>query len=112
MSMGFNGWMGFVAGEDENTVLLDTRPEHEVMPGTLHFAVLTTLAEVAASRAASASVVPSSLHVQLMRRAVPGRLVGKGSLLKRGKRLISCEGAVYQDDQLVAKVAVQFAALG
>lgn len=110
--MGFNSWMGMKVGKDENTVLLDTRPEHEVMPGTLHFAVLTTLAEVAASRAAAASVVPSSLHVQLMRRAVPGRLVGKGSLLKRGKRLISCEGTVYQNDQIVAKVAVQFAVLG
>ncbi len=112
MSMGFNGWLGLKRGDDENTVLLDTRPEHEVMPGTIHFAVLTTLAEVSASTVAAASVVPSCLTVQLMRRAVPGRLIGRGILLKRGKKLIFCEGEVYQNERLVAKVAVQFAVIG
>ena len=110
--MSFNRWLGMTPGDDDATVVLDTRPEHEVMPGTIHFAVLTTLAEVAASQAAEASIVPSSVQVQLLRRAVPGRLVAKGIALKRGRRLIVCEGEVRQNDRLVAKATVQFAVMG
>ena len=110
--MSFNQWLGFKSGDDHATVILDTRPEHQVMPGTIHFAVLTTLAEVAASQVADAAVVPSSVNVQLMRRAKPGRLVGKGILLKKGRRLMVCEGEVRQDDELVAKATVQFAVIG
>ena len=93
-------------------MILDTRPEHEVMPGTVHFAVLTTLAEVAASTVTGASVVPTQIGVSLMRRASPGRLIGKGKLLKKGRTLAFCEGEVFQDDRLVAKVNVQFAVVG
>ena len=110
--MSFNRWLGLTPGDDENTVILDTRDEHQVMPGTIHFAVLTTLAEVSASRVADAAVVPSCVNVQLMRRAQPGRLVGKGILLKKGRRLVVCEGEVYQNDRLVAKATVQFAVVG
>ena len=107
----FNDHLGLQPGEGD-TVVLDTRPEHQIVPGTIHFAVLTTLAEVSAARAAQASVVPASVHIQLMRRAEPGRLVGRGHVLKRGRRLIAAEGEVYQDERLVAKASVQFAVVG
>lgn len=105
---GFNETLGLVAQVD-GTVTLETRPEHEVIPGTVHFAALTTLAEVSAARAVGKSVVPASIHVQLMRRARPGCLVGKGRALKVGRSLAFAEGEVYQEDQLVAKVTVTFA---
>lgn len=108
----FNDHLGLQPGDDDLSVILDTRPEHQIIPGTIHFAVLTTLAEVSAARATDASVVPASVHIQLMRRAVPGRLVGRGRLLRRGRRLAVAEGEVTQDGQLVAKASVQFAVLG
>ena len=116
--MSFNQQLGL--RPDGNDVVLDTRPEHEVIPGTVHFAVLATIAEVSAAGAVGASVVPASVNVQLLRRAVPGRLRGRGRLLKRGRRLAFAEGEVYQDDgqngdepsKLVAKASVEFAVLG
>lgn len=108
----FNDHLGLRPGDDGQSVILDTRPEHQIIPGTIHFAVLTTLAEVAAARATEASVVPASVNIQLMRRAVPGRLEARGRVLKKGRRAAFAEGEVTQDGQLIAKASVQFAVLG
>lgn len=110
MSDNFNDTLNMKPGPD-GTLVLDTRPEHQVMPGTIHFAVLATLAEVAAAGAVGAPVVPASVDLQLLRRAAPGRLVARGILLKRGRRLAFAEGEIFQDDALVAKASVQFAIL-
>ncbi|MEM7483348.1 MAG: acyl-CoA thioesterase domain-containing protein [Acidobacteriota bacterium] len=107
----FNESLGLRPGGDDQTVLLDTRPEHQVAPETIHFAVLTTLAEVSAARAVAASAVPVEVNVSLLRRAVPGRLEGKGIVLKRGRTLAFTEGEVRQDGKLVAKAAITFAVL-
>lgn len=112
MSQLFNSWLGMTAGSEPHSIELETRPEHEVMPGTVHFAVLTTLAEVAASQAAQASVVPATVQVQLLRRAEPGKLVARGTLIRRGRKMSVCEGEVFQGDRLVAKATVNFAVLG
>jgi acyl-coenzyme A thioesterase PaaI-like protein len=108
--MGFNQALGLAPGED-GAVVLDTRPEHEVVPGTVHFAVLATVAEVAAAGAVGAAVVPTALALSLVSRARPGRLEGRGRLLKRGRRLAFAEGEVLQDGELVAKATVTFALL-
>lgn len=108
---GFNTELGLKTGDDGQSVVLDTRPEHEVAPGTIHFAVLATLGEVSAAQAVAAAVVPTNVNVSLLRRAAPGRLVARGKVLKRGRRLAFTEGEIFQDDQLVAKVTVQFAML-
>lgn len=107
----FNGWLGMEPGEDGATVVLETRPEHEVAPGTIHFAVLGTLAEVSAAQAVAASVVPASISLQLLRRARPGRLEARGRVLKKGRRLATAEGEVTQDGEMVAKATVTFAML-
>ena len=107
----FNAVLGLAAGED-GEVVLDTRPEHEVVPGTIHFAVLATVGEVAAAGAVGAPVVPASVSLALFTRASPGRLVGRGKLLRRGRTLAFAEGEVLQDERLVAKVAVTFALVG
>jgi len=107
----FNQSLGIRAGDDGASVVLDAGPEHLVAPETVHFAVLATLAEVAAAQAAGAAVVPASVTVQLVSRARPGRLVGRGRLLRRGKRLAFAEGEVTQDGELVARASVTFAVL-
>ena len=109
--MTFNSQLGFRLSEDGAAIVLDPRPEHEVAPGTIHFAVLTTLAEVAAAHAAQVPVVPTTVTVQLMRRAKTERLEARGRVLKSGRTLVFAEGEVYQGEELVAKAAVTFARL-
>ena len=78
----------------------------------VHFAVLTTLAEISAASAVGASVVPATVTVHLLSRARLAPLVGKGRLLRKGKRLGVAEGEVTQNGELVAKAIVEFALLG
>ncbi len=112
MSSNFNDRLGLRRSDDGLGVVLDPQPEHTVMPGTVHFAVLTTLAEVSAAISVGASVVPATVNVQLMRRAAADqRLEGRGTLLRRGRRLAVAEGEVFQGDDLVAKATVTFAIL-
>jgi acyl-CoA thioesterase len=112
MTANFNDALGMRPGDEPGTILLDPRPEHQVAPGVIHFAVLTTLAEVSAANAVGAPVVPASVTVHLLSRAGLAPLVGRGRVLRRGKRLAVAEGEVTQDGQLVAKATVQFAVLG
>lgn len=107
----FNSNLGLHPGPNPETVLLDATAAHEVAPGTIHFAVLSTLAEVAAAGAVGVAVVPASVQVNLLSRAEPGQLVGRGRVLKRGRRLAVAEGEVEQNGQLVAKAVVTFALL-
>ena len=109
--MSFNAHLGLRLSEDGSAILLDPKPEHEVAPGTIHFAVLTTLAEVAAAHAAEVAVVPTTVTVQLLRRAKPARLEARGKVTKLGRTLVFAEGEVFQDGDLVAKAAVTFARL-
>jgi acyl-coenzyme A thioesterase PaaI-like protein len=105
----FGSRLGFTRGEAPHEVALDAGAEHEVVPGTIHFAVLTTLGEVAAAAAVDAPVVPVAVHAQLLTRARPGRLVARGTLLRRGGRLAFARGEVEQDGRTVAAVDVTFA---
>ncbi|MDH3745871.1 MAG: PaaI family thioesterase [Acidobacteriota bacterium] len=108
MRQSFNNALGLRTGEDGTSVVLDTRPDHQIAPGLIHFAVLATVAEVSAAQSVGRAVVPASIQLQLMRRAEPGRLVGRGKTLKLGRRLAVAEGEVFQNDRLVAKATVTF----
>jgi acyl-coenzyme A thioesterase PaaI-like protein len=108
----FNQALGLRPGNEPGTVLLDPRPEHQVAPDVVHFAVLTTLAEVSAASVVGAPVVPATVTVHLLTRARLAPLTGRGRLLRMGKRLAVAEGEVSQDGTLVAKATVQFAILG
>lgn len=108
----FNDHLGLRPADDGDGVVLDTRPEHLIAPETIHFAVLTTLAEVSAAQAVGAPVVPATVTIHLLSRATPGQLRGRGKLLRRGRRLAVAEGEVFDGDKLVAKATVQFAVLG
>jgi uncharacterized protein (TIGR00369 family) len=106
----FNTWLGMEAGPD-GSIVLDPRPEHLVAPDTVHFAVLTTLAEVSAAHAVGQAVVPASVTVNLLRRAKLERLEAKGTVVKQGRRLAVAEGEVRQGGELVAKAVVTFAVI-
>ena len=109
---GFNSSLGLRPGDHPGEVTLDPRPEHEVGGGFVHFAVLATVAEVAAAGAAGTPVVPAQISVNLLSPATMGRLTGKGTVIRRGKRLIVAEGEVFQGETLVAKAIVTFAVVG
>ena len=111
MSATFNQALGLEPGGEPGTVLLTPRVEHQIAPGVVHFAVLTTVAEVAAAGAVGAPVVPASVTVHLLNRAILAPLVGRGRLLRKGQRMAVAEGEVTQNGQLVAKAVVQFALL-
>ena len=106
---GFNHGLGLAPGAGPGEVVLDAGPQHEVGGGFVHFAVLATLAEVSAAGAAQASVVPAQISLNLLSPAKTGRLVGRGKVIRRGKRLIVAEGEVFQGETLVAKATVTFA---
>jgi acyl-coenzyme A thioesterase PaaI-like protein len=108
---GFNSALGLKPGATPGEVTLDTGPEHEVGSGFVHFAVLATVAEVAAAGAAGMSVVPAQISLSLLSPAKSGHLVGKGKVIRRGKRLIVAEGEVFREDALVAKAVVTFAVI-
>ncbi len=112
MNSNFNERLGLRRTDDGLGVVLDPRPEHQIALGTIHFAVLATIAEVSAAISVGAAVVPAAVNVQLLRRAVADRqLEGKGTLLRRGRRLAVAEGEVIQGNRLVAKATVTFAVL-
>jgi acyl-coenzyme A thioesterase PaaI-like protein len=108
----FNTNLGLRPGAEPGTIELETRDEHLVAPDTVHFAVLTTMAEVAAAGAVGAPVVPANVTVSLLARAGAGPLAARGKLIKRGRRLAVAEGEVRQRDRLVAKATVTFALTG
>lgn len=109
--MSFNDELGIRPTEDRLGVELEAAERHLVAPDTVHFAVLTTLGEVSAAGAVGRPVVPVDVSVKLMRRARLGRLVARGTVLKSGRTLAFAEGAVTQDGDTVAKIAVTFAVL-
>jgi acyl-coenzyme A thioesterase PaaI-like protein len=109
----FNTALGLRPGDEAGSLILDPRPEHQVAPDVIHFAVLTTLAEISAAKAVGASVVPATVTVHLLARARLAPLVGNGRVLRKGGRLaVVAEGEVTQNGELVAKATVQFALLG
>jgi acyl-coenzyme A thioesterase PaaI-like protein len=110
--VGFNQELGLRRDAD-GAIRLDPDARHEVAPGTIHFAVLATLGEVAAAQAADAAVVPTHLSVQLVRRATPGApILARGRVVKAGRTLIFAEGEVSQGGETVALVAATFARVG
>ena len=111
MANTFNAALGLRPGDEPGSHILDPRPEHEIAPDLVHFAVLTTLGEISAASAVGGSVVPATVTVHLLARARRAELVGKGRVLRKGKRLAVAEGEVTQAGELVAKVIVQFALL-
>jgi hypothetical protein len=79
----FNATLGVRPGDEPGSLVLDPRPEHEIAPDVVHFAVLTALGEISAARAVEAPVVPATVTVHLLSRARRAPLVGKGRCCER-----------------------------
>lgn len=109
MTQLFNAALGLRPGETPGSLVFDPRPEHQVAPDVIHFAILTALAEIAAAEAVGAAVMPATVTVHLLSRATLAPLTAQGKLLRRGRRLAVAEGEVSQNGKLVAKATVQFA---
>ncbi len=109
----FNSWLGLRLSADGAAVEMEARaPEHQIGNGMVHLAVLTTLGEVAAAHAVDRPVVPTALTANFLRPASLGPLTARGRVLSGGKRIVTAEGEVTQNDKLVAKVTVTFAVVG
>ncbi len=108
----FNSNLGLRPGDAPGSLTLEPREEHLVAPDTVHFAVLTTLAEIAAAGAVGAAVVPAAVTVNLVSRARQAELTATGALVKRGRTLAVAEGTVTQGERIVAKAQVTFAVMG
>lgn len=109
--MSFNHALGM--RREGDAIVLDATAAHEVAPGLVHFAVLTTLAEVAAAGTIDAGVVPAQVSVNLLSAARPGRLEARGTLVRQGRRLAVAMGEVTQvtpeGAKQVARATVTFA---
>ena len=103
----FNETLG-LRSAGEGSVTLETRDEHQVAPGIIHFAVLATVAEVSAAGAVGGSAIPTGVELHLLQAAKPGTLEGKGTVLRKGKHSAVAEGEVRQGGTLVAKAVVTF----
>ena len=76
MANDFNAALGVRPGDEPGSLVLDPRPEHEIAPDVVHFAVLTALGEIAAARAVEAPVVPATVTAHLLSRAPSSARVG------------------------------------
>lgn len=86
--------------------------------GTVHAGAVIGLADSAVGSAAATlleadeSIVSSNFSVALMRPGLGKRLTARGEVIKRGKRLIFCEGRVFGDNgELIAQVGVTMAVI-
>ena len=107
----FNSWLGLTKNSDGDLELEARAPEHQIGTGWVHFAVLTAMGEIAAAQAVGGSVVPASVNAHFLRPAPIGKLVARGKVLSRGRKLRTAEGEIYAGEKLVAKVTVQFAVM-
>jgi hypothetical protein len=56
----FNAALGLEVDPQGPSIALEARAEHQVAAGTIHFAVIATVAEVAAAQAVGVAVVPAA----------------------------------------------------
>ena len=91
--MDFNSHLGLESIAGTTEVALETRDEHQVAPGIIHFAVLADAAE------------SPERPLLVDDRAVAARG------LEEGRRIAVAEGEVLQDGHIVAKASVTFAVL-
>ena len=99
-------------------VALDVRREHRNLVGTAHGGVIATLADTATGLAyrtvlpAGMQHVTSQLNVTFLAPAREGRIVARGTVVKRGKRSGYAEADVLgPDGTLLARATALFALL-
>lgn len=103
----FHASIGISVGsvrEGEVDLMLEARPDHANLHGTVHGGVLATLADTAAGLAVRSAIAPGSGHVsvnldvQYLAPARPGTLLATGRVLRLGRRIAFAEAEVTDAD--------------
>ena len=115
----FHGWAGMSvldAGPGTVEIALDAAPHHLNLPGVLHGGMIATLADTAAGLAVRTELTPgrthvtTSLTVQYLRPGAPGRIVGRGRVLRIGRTLAhAAADVVVADGRLLATASATIA---
>jgi uncharacterized protein (TIGR00369 family) len=117
----FHGWAGMsvlVARPGEVEIALDAEPHHLNLQGVLHGGMIATLADTAAGIAVRTQLDPGrshvtvSLSVQYLRPGTPGRLIGRGRVLRMGLSLAHATADVVDAEGRLLATASATIALG
>lgn len=102
--------------DGEVDLVLEARPDHANLHGTVHGGVLATLADTAAGLAVRSAIAPGSGHVsvnldvQYLAPARPGTLLATGRVVRLGRRIAFAEAEVAASDgTMLARAQVTIA---
>ena len=117
----FHTWAGMSvleAAPGAVDIALDVEPHHLNLQGVLHGGMIATLADTAAGLAVRTELTPGrthvtvSLNVQYLRPGGPGRLVGRGRVLRIGRALAVATAEVVDGQGRLLATASATIALG
>lgn len=117
----FHGWAGMSvldASPGAVEIALDAAPHHLNLQGALHGGMIATLADTAAGLAVRTQLAPGRTHatisltVQYLRPGAPGRIVGRGRVLRIGRTLAHAAADVLDGDGRLLATASATIALG
>ena len=117
----FHSWAGLSvidAAPGVVEVALDAEPHHLNLQGALHGGMIATLADTAAGLAVRTELAPgrshvtASLTVHYLRPGGPGRIVGRGQVLRRGRSLAHATAEVLDAQGRLLATANATIALG
>ncbi len=109
----FCGFEPLARDEVETSAILRPRPELMNARGVVHGGVLVSFFDVTMGAAAmfaaqtTEPVVTIDLHTSFLS-AATGILECRARVLRRGRRLIFCEGEIFAGDELCAKAMATF----
>lgn len=114
------GWELLDVDPDSGTVEVGfSATEQFVNPnGTVHGGLLAAMLDDTVGPALSATLEPgqfaptTDLHVQFLRPAFPGRLVGRGRVVRRGGRVAFLSGELFDESGEIVATAVATAQIG
>jgi uncharacterized protein (TIGR00369 family) len=117
----FHSWAGMSvldATPGSVEIALDAEPHHLNLQGVLHGGMIATLADTAAGLAVRTELAPGRSHVTVsltvhyLRPGGPGRIVGRGQVLRMGRSLAHATAEVVDADGRLLATASATIALG
>lgn len=102
------------AQDGESIVEMNVMDEVKQMYGTVHGGILGTLIDMAMASAVTSTMseeenaVTVDLSLHYLSAAKEGKLIGKGKVIKRGKRMAFLEANIYSDDRLLVTGSASF----
>lgn len=105
------------AEDGKSVVEMPINDDIKQMYGTVHGGIIGTLIDMAMASAVTSlmsneeNAVTVDLSVHYLNGAKKGTLIGKGRVIKKGRRMAFLEADVWNDNQLVAKGTASFMVL-